>query len=149
MLLFKLANHRRNTGEKDGFGRFEPGEHTVRPMLDDLITVATAALIVVTALRQQIREWRRPSDVDSIHQAYREGRIDEAELEQRLELTLDDRNERIRETVEQVNGVGRATSAALAHEFESVEALREADAERLQEVNGVGPKTAAAICDRL
>lgn len=89
-------------------------------------------------------------DLADAHRAYVEGEIDEAELEARVELALDPRADELRETVEQVNGIGPSTSAAIARRFESVEQVREASPDELAEqVNGVGPDRAEAICERL
>jgi len=89
------------------------------------------------------------SAVENANAAYVRGEIDEQELERRLELALDPRAERIRETVEQVNGVGPATSAAIASEFESLESVRAANPAELESVNGVGPDRAEAIRDQV
>lgn len=87
--------------------------------------------------------------VEEIHRAYRDGEIDERELERRLALTLDPEAERIRETIEPINGVGPATSAAVAERFDSLEQLEVAEPDELEAVHGVGPSTAEAIRDRL
>jgi DNA ligase (NAD+) len=90
-----------------------------------------------------------PSDAERARRAYEEGRINEDELERRLDVALDPEVDRIREALEPINGVGPATSLTIAQEVDSLEALERATAEDLEEIHGVGPSTASAIKERL
>lgn len=79
---------------------------------------------------------------------YVAGEIDEQELERRLAIRLDEDKQKVREVVEQVNGVGPSTSSEVALRFETVEALRAASVEELQAVPEVGEARAEAIARR-
>ena len=108
-------------------------------------------LVVVAAVVIYARE-RLASDPDPLAQAraaYADGRIDHAEYERRVAFHVDDRNDRIRAVVERVNGVGPATSKAIAREYASLEDLRDSDRERLEGVSGVGEQTADAVLERV
>lgn len=113
---------------------------------------ATLALLLLVYAYLRIQERRASEPDDDLAEArrqYVEGEIDLREFEQRAELHLDPRADELREVVEQVNGVGPATSAAVARKFESVEQLREASPSELEHVNGVGPDRAEAINQRV
>jgi predicted flap endonuclease-1-like 5' DNA nuclease len=84
-------------------------------------------------------------EVDAAREAYVAGEIDERELERRLALALDPRADEIRDVVEHVDGVGPATSAAIAQEFDDVDDVREASREDLEDVHGVGPSRVDAL----
>lgn len=85
------------------------------------------------------------SDLARARRAYVDGEIPLAEFEERAGLILDDDARDLRERVEQVNGVGPETSAALAEEFRTVPALARADHDEVTAVHGVGDSTAAAV----
>ena len=106
-----------------------------------------AAIILAATVRN-----RFSSDEDAVDEAkrlYAEGVIDEAELERRIEEAVDDEFEQIRLVVEDVNGVGPATSKAIAREYDSLDDLRASDRERLEKIHGVGEKTAEAVLERV
>lgn len=115
-----------------------------------IVDAVVLLLLALGWLVFRVRDWLEEDvdDVEEARRAYVADEIDEQELERRLALHLDERNERIREHVEHVNGVGPSTSAAVAVEFESVDRLRRASRDELESVAGVGPKTAEAIRDR-
>ncbi|PCR88615.1 helix-hairpin-helix domain-containing protein [Natrinema ejinorense] len=119
-----------------------------------LETVETLTFLVIVAViaAASVRD-RLSSDnqdpIADVHDQFAAGEIDELELERRLEFHVDDRNEKIRAVVEDVNGVGKATSKAIAREFDSLDALRAADQERLEDVHGVGERTAEAVLGRV
>lgn len=89
------------------------------------------------------------SPIDEAKRLYSEGRIDEPELERRLGEAVDDRHEQIRLVVEDINGVGPATSKAIAREFDSLDGLRESERARLEDVYGVGDETVGAVLERV
>jgi len=109
----------------------------------DWLTVFVLALAAGSVLYERLQT--DPDPVEQAKQAYAAGDITRAELERRLELQLDERNARIRAAVEQVNGVGPATSAAIAREFASLGAVADADRDELAAVPGVGEQRADAI----
>lgn len=116
----------------------------------NLFEIALLVLIVgVFAYDYLQPEEPEPHSIEAIHTAYRDGEIDEAELERRLELAVDPRVEEIQAAVEPVNGVGPSTSLEIAREFESVQELAQASETELQEVSGVGEQRAQAIVERL
>ena len=113
-------------------------------------SLAVVALFVAYAANTAWDRLKRdPDPVDEATRAYESGKIDLEEYESRLEFHLDDRNEQIRRVVEDVNGVGEATSKAIAEEFDSLNELRSADQEELEDVHGVGEKTAEAVLERV
>ena len=112
------------------------------------VAVVAGALGLVPYALDMRRRRRQDDDLEAAHAAYVDGRIDEDELERRLELAVDDEAARIRESVEEVSGVGPATSAALALRFDTLEDLREASRRDLEAVHGVGPSTVSAIRER-
>ena len=108
-------------------------------------------VIIAIILAATIRN-RLSSDEDAVAEAkrlYAEGVIDESELERRIEEAVDDEFDQIRLVVEDVNGVGPATSKAIAREYDSLDELRMSDRERLEDVHGVGEKTAEAVLERV
>jgi len=80
---------------------------------------------------------------------YATGDIDLAELERRLAVLEDPEADRIRAACERVSGIGEDTSFAIAAEFDTVDALRQADRERLERIPNVGPERAAALQEHL
>lgn len=107
-------------------------------------------LVVIAVVDEWLHDRRdRRDDVAEAQAAYVAGEIDERELEQRLEIAVDPEAERIRAAVENVSGVGSARSAALAHEFETIDAVRDADVDDLADVPDVGPALAEAIDERV
>ena len=100
-------------------------------------------------LRSVTASNRDPDPVDEATRAYENGEIDLEEYEARLEFHLDNRNEKIRTVVEDVNGLGPQTSMEIAREFDSLDELRGADQEELESVHGVGEKTAEAVLERV
>lgn len=111
-----------------------------------LFFVALVAVMVASYARDWLSS--DPDPLEQARAAYAAGEIDHAEYERRLEFYLDDRNDRIRAVVEDVNGVGETTSKALAREFNSLEELRGADREDLEAVYGVGEETTDAVLER-
>lgn len=111
-------------------------------IVDLVWLLALLALLVVSY-------WNRGDDdgdpVEAAHQAYAEGEIDEAELERRIEIAIDEDAQQLRETVEQVAGIGPAHSLTLAQEFDSLDELRRADRADLLNVNGIGSAKADAL----
>lgn len=89
------------------------------------------------------------SEIDETKRLYVEGAISLDEFENRAELILDERAQEIRDVVEEIAGIGPATSAAIAQEFASVDSLRMAKADRLKGIHGIGTSTAEAIVDEL
>lgn len=90
-----------------------------------------------------------PTELEEAEHAYVEGDISLEEFESRVELILDQRAREVREVVEEVGGVGPATSAAIADEFGTVEDLERASIEELERVYGVGESTAIAVSEQL
>jgi len=107
-----------------------------------------AILIGATGYRSLI-EATSESEVEATQRLYAQGEITLDELNRRLDVLLDPEAERIREAVEEVRGVGPETSAAIATEFGTLQAVRMSTPERLQEVHGVGPSTASALAEHL
>lgn len=95
---------------------------------------------------------RRGDDRNSVadlQAQYADGEIDLETFEQEVELVLDERADRIRTAVENVGGIGPATSANVALSFRSIDEVRNASPERLEAVNGIGEQRAEAIAERL
>lgn len=115
--------------------------------LDLLLVLVVVALTLASMVRQRLES--DPDPIDEAKAAFAAGEIDAAEFDRRLEFHLDDRNDRIRAVVEDVNGVGPRTSKAIAREFDSLEDLRRADREDLEAVYGVGAETAEAVLERV
>ena len=116
-------------------------------ILEGLFYALVFAVVAAGYVRDRVSS--DPDPINELREQYERGEIDHAEYERRLEFHLDDRNEQIRRVVEDVNGVGEATSKAIAHEFSSLGELRSADQEELEAVNGVGEKTAEAVLERV
>jgi ERCC4-type nuclease len=116
---------------------------------DGAAGLVIVAVAVAAAAWDRLQTWRtpKPGTVERVQRQYERGEIDLAELERRLDVLADPEADRIRETVERVNGVGEATSWAVAAEFSSLRELREASREELQSVPGVGDQRAAALDD--
>lgn len=109
--------------------------------------IAGTVLVLVGVVAALVWNWRREEvdDVEAARRAYADGEIPLAEMERRIDVALDPRAQRLRALVEDVQGVGPETSAAIAGEFGTVEALEGASMADLQEIYGVGPNTAGAI----
>lgn len=91
-------------------------------------------LILPLVLASYARDRLTDDPVDNAKEAFAAGEIDRQELKDRL----DERNEQIRNAVEQVNGISPRTSLEIAREYESLDGLRASDQERLEGVAGVG-----------
>lgn len=88
---------------------------------------------------------RREGAVADAQARYVDGEIGIEAFEREVELALDDRATEIRDAIEDVNGVGPATSANVALQYRTLTQVRRASPEALQDVHGVGPETADAI----
>ncbi|SDL09269.1 helix-hairpin-helix domain-containing protein [Natronorubrum texcoconense] len=112
---------------------------------DFAVILVMTGVVAYTIARDRLSTEQTP--VEAAKEAFAAGEIDESEFERRLEFHLDDRNDELRVVVEQVNGVGPATSEAIAREYESLDELRASDRERLEGVSGVGEQTAGAVLE--
>lgn len=113
----------------------------------EIVGAGVITIILAVAVLEERGEDLSP--VEQAHRDYEAGRIDKQELEHRLDFHLDDRNETIREVVEQVSNVGEETSADIAREFDSLDELRRADREDLTAIHGVAESTADAVLERV
>lgn len=116
-----------------------------QPLVVGLILAAAT----VSMLRDRLEEYLELDPVEQAKRKYARDEISEAEFHRRLELHLDERNDRIRTAVEEIDGVGPATSEAIALQFESLDELADADRDDLEAVHGVGESTATAIREHL
>ena len=89
-----------------------------------------------------------PDPIDEIHRQYREDEINEQELENLLAMHMDTRNEKIRDELKDIDGIGGAVASEVAVSFDSVGAVASADQEELTDVQDVGPKRAKKISER-
>lgn len=115
-----------------------------------------AAGVLVLALVAALADRFVDDDSESRHwseeeakRAYVEGEIGMDELERRLDRTLDERSQTIRDRVEGVSHVGPYRAARIADRFDSVEEIRSADREELEAVHNVGPSIAERIQERV
>lgn len=88
-------------------------------------------------------------EIEVERRKYVEGKITLAEFESRAETILDGRRQELRDRVEDVNGIGPATSTSIAEEFRSLSELRGASVDELKRIHGVGPSTAETLVDDL
>ncbi|WP_436346839.1 helix-hairpin-helix domain-containing protein [Natronorubrum sp. FCH18a] len=116
-------------------------------IFDFVLFVVAVGLCLFSVLYDRLES--DPDPLEELRDRYEAGDIDHAEYERQLEFLLDDRNDRIRHVVEDVNGVGEETSKAIAREFDSLDELRAADRERLVGVPGVGEQTAETVLKRV
>jgi len=86
-----------------------------------------------------------PSAVDEVHQLYLEDDIDEAELEERLEILVDDRARTIRDLAADEHGIGEEISRKVAREFDTVGEFVAVDVEDLKAIDDVGPERAEKL----
>lgn len=95
--------------------------------------IGVGATVAVFAAAAWVLQQRGPDPgtVDHVHHLYSRGDITLAELERRLDVIEDPAADRIRETVERVNGIGEQTSWDIAAESDSLNDLRAADRHRL------------------
>lgn len=113
-----------------------------------IVSAAVLGLAVLAAVTSsRVLDGSERTELDVAADLYVDGEIPLDEFERRAELILDDRAAEIRETVEQVGGVGPVTSSSIAIEFESVDDVSTATVDELRDVHGVGPSTAEAIRD--
>lgn len=89
------------------------------------------------------------SELAKAKREYAEGNITIHEFEARAEVILDEEAQRIRDVVEEVNGVGPETSTAIALAFDSRADVERADHEDLEAIHGVGPSTTDAIVEHV
>ncbi len=113
----------------------------------EIVGAGVITIILTVAVLEQRGENITP--VEQAHRDYDADLIDEQELEHRLGFHLDDRNDQIREVVEQVNDVGEGKSEEIARRFESLDELRRADREDLTAIHGVAESTADAVLARV
>ncbi len=114
--------------------------------LEGFVVGAVSVIIIVAYLEQRGDDF---SPVEQAKRDYREGRIDAAEFERRLQFHLDGRNEQIRAAVLPVANVGDDTADAIAREFESIDELRRADQEDFTAIHGLGESMAEAVLSRV
>lgn len=115
-----------------------------------LLALVFVAVGVVRDARADAEATDEPdSELARARRAYVDGEIPLTEFEERAGLILDEDARDLRERVEQVNGVGPETSAALAEEFRTTKALARADPDEVTAVHGVGDSTAAAVVHRV
>lgn len=123
--------------------------------LDSTSTLAVGLALVVflggayTFAKRADERGRTETAIADAQARYVDGEIDEEGFEREVELALDERAQEIRDRVEDVGGVGAATSANIALQFRTLDDVRAADPTQLQDVSGVGPKRATAIAHRL
>jgi len=103
---------------------------------------------------KQLADWidppePEPTPIDEVHQAYYEDRIDEAELDRRLEVLLDDRARTIQDMTDDTKGIGEELSRDLAQEFDTVADLKAADSDDFRELDGIGETKAERLHDTL
>ncbi len=149
---YESPESRPRTGVWCRFDDVEGGERTPRSWFErisciEIVVGAVITIIAAVAALEQRGEELRP--VDQAHRDYEADRIDVQELEHRLGFHLDDRNETIREVVEQVNNVGEETSEEIAREFESLDQVRRTDREDLTEIHAVADSTSEAVLTRV
>jgi len=110
------------------------------------IALALAGLAFVTS---DVTETTEPTELESERKKYVEGEITLAEFEERAETILDGRRQELRDRVEEINGIGPATSTSIAEEFRSLAELRGAPVSELKKIHGVGDSTAETVVDEL
>jgi ERCC4-type nuclease len=119
----------------------------------DWFTVAIFLLAIGATLYDKATERFGPSEHErelaEARSAYESGEITLAEYERRAEFLVDDRNERIRAVVEEINGIGDSRGKAIAREFASVDAVATASREELTAVHGIGEQRADMIREYL
>lgn len=114
------------------------------------VTTAVIAVLGIDALLDlHDRVSARGNDLAQARDLYVTGEIPLSEFERRLDLILDEDAQQIRAAVEEINGIGPETSAAIASEFRNVEAVEQAPREDLADVPGVGEKKAEAVVEYL
>ena len=115
--------------------------------------VAVLALAVGAELYDKLADWIGPSERErelaEARSAYESGEITLAEYERRAEFLVDDRNERIRAVVGEINGIGDSRGKAIAREFASVDDVAAASRKELTAVHGIGEQRADAIREYL
>jgi len=115
--------------------------------------VAVLALAVGAELYDKLADWIGPSERErelaEARSAYESGEITLAEYERRAEFLVDDRNERIRAVVGEINGIGDSRAKAIAREFASVDDVAAASRKELTAVHGIGEQRADAIREYL
>lgn len=119
----------------------------------DMVIAAAAVIYVATVLVEDWREWNKPNRepdtyIDELRERYVSGELTIEEFETRVELTLDDDARELRTSLEAINGIGPETSAVIAQEFGTVDAIANADRDALEDVHGVGEKTAEQIREK-
>jgi ERCC4-type nuclease len=117
--------------------------------LDPFLVAVVGAVVLILRVYERIQEYREPGPVEEAKRAYARDDISEAEFHRQLELHLDERNDRIRTAIEEIDGIGLAKSEAVALQFESLDDLADADREELEAIHGVGESTARAIQQHL
>lgn len=115
------------------------------------VAAVTFVFVGIGALTERVRDWRTPAEgtPEYVQHLYAAGRIDEQEMERRLDVVLDPEAERIRAAAERVSGIGEQTSWDLAAEFDTLDELRAADRERLTTVSNIGAQRARALEEEL
>jgi ERCC4-type nuclease len=116
---------------------------------DPFVLVIILVLAAVSLLKDRAEAYLEPDPLEQAKREYAREEISEAEFHRRLELHLDERNDRIRTAVEEIDGIGPATSEPIALRFDSLDDLADADREELEKVHGIGESTATAIHQHL
>lgn len=110
--------------------------------------VALVIVLIGGALLESAHKWvTHETPIEREHRLFREGEIDLAELELRLDVHLDPEAERIREWAERRSGIGEATSFGIAARFDTLDDARSASREELEEIPNIGEKRAGALLE--
>lgn len=115
--------------------------------LEVVSVLAFLAVVVGGWLRDRLTS--DPDPIEELKQQRANDELSQDEFERRLEVILDDENDRIRACVEPVPGIGPERSRYIAERYRSVEELRAASREELESLPEVGEQRAAAIKERL
>lgn len=116
-------------------------------LLEVVSVVAFVAIVGGGWLRDRLAS--EPDPVEELKRRRANDELSQDEFERRLEVVLDDENDRIRACVEPVPGIGPERSRYIAERYRSVEELRAASREELEGLPEIGEQRAAAIKERL
>jgi len=115
-----------------------------------LIVAFSKARVLAPKLREFLESPDRELDpIDEVHRQYIDGKVNESELKEQLEILVDNRARTIRDMTDNADGIGSELSAKLAKEYDTVNELKDAELTEFDDIDGIGEERARSLSREL
>lgn len=125
------------------------GGASTEPIAVVFLVGLVAAVKGREVLRGHWDAWMDPDPQEVLRDRYANGELSLAEYERELDMLLDESNQRIKDHLTRVDGIGDAVATEVALSFRSLGELKRADRADLLGVDDVGPKRADDILENV